>query len=441
MPLVHWVDPSTGRMKITLLVAPADRLELERILPFDLETLPRVERIRAFRLLLRTVGDLGEELEARLARLLPTSALAPSLRTVPITPRDLSSGGTGKFAAEGPPPPGEGPTNLAQPIHQPLRTPDMPSATRGWNEAQVPYVAERNREDLTDKHKLEIDRVLAEVNRHLTAAGIACHPGRFERKHLDYLLTGPWKHRAHPGARGLSQRSRAYNVCLLNGFLKFYDNLTVEKARLRFPRDPIRALDYLRPPERKRLLDSAERLGVLAHLMVSLEMLMGLRRSELLRLTLRDLGREELTVRGKGRLGGKTRYVPWHDEVRRILPEFLEYRRQMAEGHKGTDDGLMVVRKLGDGRLKTWSHDWVDVHVMIPAFTDAGVKRPDNLNHMLRRTYGRRLWDLGVPIERIAHLMGHEDTRTTIRYLGLNRDDARAAMDVLNRADAALRGV
>ncbi len=354
----------------------------------------------------------------------------------------LSAGSTLVYlGGSGPPPPGAATANRAQPIHQPIRTPEMPSAKRGWNEAQERYVAERKREDLTDKHKLEIDRICSEANRHLTDAGMACHPSRFGREHLDHLLTGPWKHRPHPGAEGLSQRARAYNVCLLNGLLKFYDNLTVEKARLRFPREQVRDLDYLKPPERKRLLSCAARLGIMAHLMVALEMLMGLRRCELLRLTLRDLKGDKIRVSGKGRLGGKVRYVPYHDEVRRILPEFLRHRQQVVEGRKGTDDGLLFVRKMWSGRLKVWSHDWVDVHVMIPAFTDARVKRPDNLNHMLRRTYGRRLWDLGVPLERIALVMGHEDTRTTIRYLGLNEDDARAAMDVLNRADAELREV
>jgi integrase len=357
-----------------------------------------------------------------------------------LSSTDLTSG-VAKYSGFPPPPPSAGfsaPTLSSTFEFEPscpvlVEASTLPVSARGWEEAQRTYVEERKTEDLSDRHPKEIDRVLREANRHLTTAGLACHPTRFDRLQLNYLLTGPWKLRG-PDGQGLSQRSRSYNVCLLNGFLQANDNLTIKKAKLRFPRAPVRRLDYLKSNERRRLLDTAERMGILAHLMVALEMLMGLRRSEVLRLTLRDLYDEEIWVHAKGRLGGKVRKVPYHDEVRRILPEFLRHREQEIAGHSGPDLGFLFARKLKNGTLKVWSHDWTDVHLMVPALTAAGVKRPDNLNHMLRRTFGRMLWDQGVPIEKIAYLMGHEDTRTTIRYLGLDQEDARASMAVLNRA-------
>jgi integrase/recombinase XerD len=175
-------------------------------------------------------------------------------------------------------------------------------------------------------------------------------------------------------------------------------------------------------------------MGILPHLTVAVEMLMGLRPCEVLRLMERDLYDEEIFVRGKGKLGGKTRLVQYHDEVRRILPEFLRYRAQEVVRHSGQDLGFLFARKKADRNLRVWSKAWVDRRVMVPAFQEAGVKNPDNLNHALRRTFGRSLWDEGVPIEKIAYLMGHDDTRTTIRYLGLDQEDARSAMAVLNRA-------
>jgi integrase len=309
----------------------------------------------------------------------------------------------------------------------------LPSAARGWDREQERHVGERAGEDLSRRHVQEVDRVLSEANRLLEAAGLSCHPRNFGPSELNYLLKGPWRAKG-PDGSGLSQRTRQYNVCLVNGFLKEHDNLTIEKARLRFPRAPIRRLEYLRPVERRQLLDTAARTGVLAHVIVALEMLMGLRRCEVLRLTLRDLFEDDILVRGKGKLGGKTRRVPYHDEVRRILPEFLRYRSQEVAGHAGPDIGFVFARKAGDGSLRVWGKAWIDRRIMVPVFVSAGVKRPDNLNHALRRTFGRSLWDNGVPIEKIAYLMGHEDTRTTIRYLGLDQEDARSAMAVLNRA-------
>ena len=49
-------------------------------------------------------------------------------------------------------------------------------------------------------------------------------------------------------------------------------------------------------------------------------------------------------------------------------------------------------------------------------------------NHDLRRTCGRMMYRSGVKIEVIMRLFGHCDTKTTIRYLGLDFDDMSGAM-------------
>lgn len=49
-------------------------------------------------------------------------------------------------------------------------------------------------------------------------------------------------------------------------------------------------------------------------------------------------------------------------------------------------------------------------------------------NHTLRRTFGRTAYRAGIPIETIAKLLGHEDVKTTIRYLGIDLDDMGAAL-------------
>jgi integrase len=56
----------------------------------------------------------------------------------------------------------------------------------------------------------------------------------------------------------------------------------------------------------------------------------------------------------------------------------------------------------------------------------AGV--PKVSNHDLRRTCGRMMYRAEVPLEVIAKIFGHTDTRTTIRYLGLDHNDMSAAM-------------
>jgi integrase len=50
-------------------------------------------------------------------------------------------------------------------------------------------------------------------------------------------------------------------------------------------------------------------------------------------------------------------------------------------------------------------------------------------NHDLRRTGGRMMHRAGVPIEEIARVLRHSDTKVTMHYLGLDRDDMNKAME------------
>lgn len=45
----------------------------------------------------------------------------------------------------------------------------------------------------------------------------------------------------------------------------------------------------------------------------------------------------------------------------------------------------------------------------------------------------------GVPIETIAQILGHEDIRTTIEYLGLNIDDQDDAMRKLAQFQSSVK--
>jgi integrase len=50
----------------------------------------------------------------------------------------------------------------------------------------------------------------------------------------------------------------------------------------------------------------------------------------------------------------------------------------------------------------------------------------------MKLTFGRTCWLAGVPLETIKDLLGHEDTKTTIQYLGINMDDKSNAMSQLS---------
>ncbi len=311
-----------------------------------------------------------------------------------------------------------------------------PSAEWRWDQQLQEYGVRKAKESLSVRHVQEIRRVLAGVERELSAVGLACSAARFGDRQLEHLLNGPWRP-ATETQSGLASATRKYNVCLLNGFLKAHGNLIVEQRKLVFPRRPVRQLIALSEDQARRLLSVSEERGIVTHSLVALEMLMGLRRSEVLRTVLAYLGESKLEVHGKARAGYKIRWLPWHDEVRRILPELLEYRRQAVEGAT-RDAGYLFGRRVGS-EVRVWSKAHVDRRIIGPAFEAAGIRAPGNLNHALRRTFGKTLWNNGVPLPKVAALMGHEDVRTTQRYLALDDEDMAGAMQVLNRVLPARR--
>ena len=58
---------------------------------------------------------------------------------------------------------------------------------------------------------------------------------------------------------------------------------------------------------------------------------------------------------------------------------------------------------------------------------------PPNLSGLIAKMYRA-----GVPIEIIARKFGHSDTRTTMRYLGLDFEDLSAAEDLYAKYQASL---
>lgn len=297
--------------------------------------------------------------------------------------------------------------------------------SRRWGESTDAYRLELGRERITARHRRECVRVARNVGELLDRAGLACDPRFFGDAHLSYLLEGPWKK--------LLPNGKAYNVCLLNRFLKSRGNLTVERARLRFDRTPQRPKLALSRAERVRLLDTARRFGIVHYAAVVLMTTMGLRPSEVRRLTAAQATSDPVVFVGKRREieqgFGKVRKVPPHPLFRDLLPELLAHRAQ-ERPDAGPDDPLFCHR--WKDKVAPWGKAWFDRRFIIPVFDAARVHAPFNLSYRARRAFGRvaRL-EQGQPIEKVARLMGHSDPRTTTVYLGLSEDDDRAVMDSL----------
>ena len=298
--------------------------------------------------------------------------------------------------------------------------------TRRWREAVNAYEVEVERERVSVRHRRERVRIARTAGDLLAEGGLACDPRFFDDRHLSYLLEEPWR-----DLKG----GKPYNVCLLSLFLKSRGNLTIERARLRFDRTPVRPKRTLTRAERVRVLDAARQFGIVPYAMTVLMLTMGLRPSEVRRITVDGATSNPVVFVGKKRgieQGlGKIRRVPAHPLFRELLPELLAHREQIVSGSGLEDSGVLFCHVWG-GRIAPWGKAWMDRHFIAPVLDAAQVHDRFNLSYQLRRTFGRAAHlEQGHPLPKVARLMGHSDPRTTTVYLGLSDDDDREVMDTL----------
>lgn len=167
-----------------------------------------------------------------------------------------------------------------------------------------------------------------------------------------------------------------------------------------------RAKEYKSLPEVLSRNEVARILACLSNrkhrCMVSLIYSAGLRRSELLNLTPKDIISERMLVRimGKGR---KCRYSLLSEKLLKDLREyFKEYRPQ-----KWLFEGETPGEQYSASAL---------VKILKEAASRAGIKHRVHV-HMLRHSFATHLLEQGTDLRTIQELLGHNDIKTTSIYL------------------------
>lgn len=142
----------------------------------------------------------------------------------------------------------------------------------------------------------------------------------------------------------------------------------------------------------------------------------GLRVEEVAKLNIADIclekRREEVIVRhGKG---GKYRVIPLNKDTVESLKSWLKYRKEQR--YDPYDPLFLSQHKK---RISTRA-----ISNMIREYArKAGLEGVSC--HTLRHTFCKDLADVGVPLNRIAHLAGHETLEPTRRYLLPSEEDLR----------------
>lgn len=282
-------------------------------------------------------------------------------------------------------------------------------------------VSEKMDAGQTRRYLNELRRLNMENLAHLQAAGMNTIPSVIGKAEVNYLRT------CYPVVRGNNSNQKKH-IQHLGIFLNSIGNTVVRDMSLHWPEPVDPAKDWLEPEEMDLVWASIDGIPDLSMLFM-LEGCMGLRRCEVRRLTLPDIGPEFIRVIGKGRSGGKPRKVRKHPEFDTVFQEYLEHRdgivrRALMDNHFLTEpDGLMLCYHMG--RLTVCQRTALD-RMMGRMRKAAGIHFS---HHWLRRAFGRGVWMSGVRLEVVADLMGHSNTAETIKYLRLNLNDQADAME------------
>jgi integrase len=192
------------------------------------------------------------------------------------------------------------------------------------------------------------------------------------------------------------------------------ENPCIQVARLKTPEGACR---YLLPDEETALMAELERERPFLKPLVRLAIWTGLRQCELLALTKTsvDFSRNRLYVSNPKWLNDprRTRGVPMSTEAREILLQLI---------NEAKGEFLFTSDRTGEPLTRGGMDS-----AFRRACARAGV--PDLKFHSLRHTFGTRLGDKNVTLEKIAHLMGHSDITMTRRYVHPTDDALQNAVE------------
>ena len=156
----------------------------------------------------------------------------------------------------------------------------------------------------------------------------------------------------------------------------------------------------------------------------------GGRISELLALTIGDVWQNHQPVKDllflRDVVKGKenARMVPVNADGRKAIRDLIEWHR----GQYGTLDPerpLFVSRQGGGALTRGQAHK-----ILEAAFTRAGLNGK-LATHSMRKSYAQRMYDASGDIYLVKEMLGHQDVKTTQKYLGVSYQKAQRASEAI----------
>lgn len=261
-------------------------------------------------------------------------------------------------------------------------------------------------------------RFLAETNQPDLAALTTATLHDFQRWHF-YQPT----HRG--AARGIAYQNRVLST--VKGLFKFLHEETI------IARNPAAALEYAREPqtlprniltpqEARKIIetpDTGTLLGYRDRAILETLYATGIRKLELMNLTLADVNLEEELLRINGGKGAKDRVVPLTQAAARFLESYIKGIRPKLLGNRSTNRLFLSLRGLPIARNTLGSV--VEKYARL-----ARVKKRVTC-HLWRHSCATHLLQRKANLRHVQEILGHRSLATTERYLHLTITELKEA--------------
>jgi site-specific recombinase XerD len=251
--------------------------------------------------------------------------------------------------------------------------------------------------------------------------GTPLEPTQVNKSHIRAFIAGQRE-------RGLAVPTIQRRIHCLRSFWAFLIDSGAETREsplegIRLPKKEHRVATCLDDGEMRALLDAAERreteslrLRLRDRAVIATSLFAGMRRSELLKLKLRDLRRQEGLIVVRQGKGNRTRVVPMAEPPKVALEEWLAERPHCDHDYVFCNRARQL---MGRHAL---------VHLFGLAKAEAGVERGDVGVHTMRHSFACALLRGGTDVVAIQHLLGHASLETTTIYLHASGQELREAV-------------
>ena len=297
----------------------------------------------------------------------------------------------------------------------------MPRWNSALNAKLKAYEKKLDSKKCQPRTKTEYRRLITTAFEALRVAGLACTVKTIGEEEIDFLYNELYE--------PIDPHTARNQLSVIGTFLKrMGNNPIVENMEIPWPQDLRIHAKWVQPMQQIALRRAA--IG-LQRILIHCEMDLLMRRCEVIRLRMQDIGSGSIDIWGKGKNGGKPRTVPWHPRTAQEFTYYLQLRTQIIEEARRKDpcvvvpDALLIYEQ--NGTLGAYQKTAID-RMIKEAGAAAGFQPEDISNHPLRRGGARTLLLAGTPLTTIMRILGHSSEQQTVKYLGLDLDDMSKGM-------------